>query len=86
MKMTNWEHVKSDLVRSLLEGRAPADRINLGMALDIMLNEQDTDSTDLDIPEDVFFGRAERMDLTYDALRADQLGLALTQIKAFYLI
>ena len=84
--MTNWDHVKSDLVRSLLEGRAPADRINLSMTLDIMLNEQDADSTDLDIPEDVFFGRAEQMDITYDALSANQLGLALTHIKAFYLI
>ena len=84
--MTNWNHIKSEHNRSLLEGRIPADKINLGFALDIMLNEQDADSTNLDIPEDVFFGRAERMDLTYEALRAGQFGLALAQIKAFYLI
>lgn len=84
--MTNWNHVKSEHTRSLLSGRIPANRINLGKALDIMLNEQDADSTNPDIHEDVFWGRAERMDLTYDALRADQLGLAFAQIKAFYLI
>ena len=84
--MCNWDHVKSDIVRSLLEGRAPADRINLGIALDVMLNEQDADSTDLDIPEDVFFGRAQRMDWAFEAYRRKQLGLALAQIRAFYLI
>ena len=84
--MTDWTHVKSDIVRSLLEGRAPADRINLGIALDVMLNEQDADITDLDIPEDVFFGRADRMDCAYEALRRNQFGLALAQIRAFYLI
>ena len=84
--MTNWTHVKSDHNRALLEGRIPADRINLSIALDVLLNEQDADSTDMDVPENIFYDRAQRMDWAFEACRRNQLGLALAQIRAFYLV
>lgn len=84
--MNNWAHVKSDMARSLLEGRVFADKINLSIVIDTMLNEQAEDYVDMDIPEEVFWSRADALDNAIEAYMAGNFGLCMNLIKAFYLV
>jgi len=82
---SNWQHVSSDLARSLLEGRAPADKINLSIVLDNMLDEQAKDAGNPMIPEEIWWGRDDAMDRAHEHYRAGDFGLCMNQIKTFYL-
>ena len=82
---SNWQHVSSDLARSLLEGRAPADKMNLSIVLDNMLEEQKRDASNPMIPEEIWWGRDDAMDWANRYYRTGLFGLCMNQIKTFYL-
>lgn len=82
---SNWGHVKSDLARSLLEGRAPADKINLSIVLDNMLKEQTRDASNPMLPEKIWWARDDAMDWANRYYRTCHFGLCMNQIKTFYL-
>lgn len=84
--MTNWGHVKSDLARSLLEGRAPADKINLSIVLDNMLKEQSIDASNPMLDESIWWGRDDAMDRANQNYRTGHYDLCMKHVKAFYSI
>lgn len=83
--MSTWGHIKSDMARSLLEGRAPADKINLSIALDNMLREQGLDANNTDLPESVWWARADALDKAHVAYMEGDIGLCMNRVKTFYL-
>jgi hypothetical protein len=80
-----WAHVSSDLARSLLEGRAPADKDNLRKVLDGMIDEQSKDAGNMLIPEKVWFGRDDALDRAHQHYIHGDIALCMNQIKTFYL-
>jgi hypothetical protein len=84
--MNTWAHVKSDMARSLLEGRVFADKINLSIVIDTMLNDQAEDAVNMDIPERVFWSRADALDRAHAAYMVGDFGLCMNRIKTFYLV
>ena len=83
--MTNLEHVKNDLTRSLLEGRAPACKVNLSIVLSNMLREQGLDCSNIELPEEVFWARADALDEAIDAYGEGDIALCMNRVKTFYL-
>ena len=83
--MSTWGHIKNDMARSLLEGRAPADKINLDIVLDNMLREQCLDADNTDLPESVWWSRQDALDKAHAAYREGDIGLCMNRVKTFYL-
>jgi hypothetical protein len=54
--MTNWNHVANDMARNLLEGRVFADKKNLDIVLNKMLDEQSLDASNPILPEEIWWG------------------------------
>ena len=83
--MSTWGHIKSDMARSLVEGRAPADKINLSIVLDNMLKEQGLDADNIDLRESVWWSRQDALDNAHAAYMVGNFGLCMNLIKGFYL-
>ena len=83
--MSTWGHIKNDMARSLLEGRAPADKTNLSIVLDNMLREQGLDYSNTDLPEEVFWSRQDALDQVHAAYVESDIGLCMIRVKTFYL-
>ena len=83
--MSTWGHIKSDMARSLVEGRAPADKINLSIVLDNMLKEQGLDADNTDLPESVWWSRQDALDNAHAAYMVGNFGMCMNFIKGFYL-
>lgn len=82
--MTNWDHVKNETTRSLLNGSVAADLPNLNQALDAMLSEQAADADNFDIEDTVFFYRADTLSEAHEAYMDRDKGLCMNRIKTFY--
>ena len=83
--MSTWGHIKSDMARSLLEGRAPASKVNLSIVLSNMLREQGLDCRNIELPEEVFWVRADALDEAIDAYGEGDIALCMNRVKTFYL-
>lgn len=83
--MTNWNHVNSDMARDLLEGRVPADKKTVGLALLGMLDEQSMDAGNPILPEEVWWGRSDALDQAYAAHKGGDIAVCMNRIKTFYL-
>ena len=83
--MTNWNHVKNDMARDLLEGRVPADKEALDLVLNRMLDEQSLDAGNPILPEEVWWGRSETLDQAYEAHKGGDIALCMNRVKTFYL-
>lgn len=83
--MTNWNHVANDMARNLLEGRVFADKKNLDLVLNKMLDEQSLDAGNPILPEDVWWGRSETLDQAHAAYKEGDIALCMNRIKTFYL-
>jgi len=84
--MTNWNHVKNDMARNLLDGSVPADKKALGLVLNRMLDEQSLDADNPILPEEVWWGRSEALDQAHEAHKGGDIALCMNRIKTFYLI